>query len=154
MFNFLKKKQVWIPVVAILVLAILVSLFRADDDRERIDFSEVIAAARDGKVERIEVHGATLRVTLTGEGEIAYSRMDRDTAILDLLQNEGVTVGGPDGVELDFRDPPAVGTWVGVLINFLPLALYLPLTYLILYHIVRNGVAEGIRRSRRDEPSL
>ena len=62
MLDFIKKKQVWIPVVAILILAVLVSLFRGEEDRERIDFSEVLAAARAGEVGRIEVRETRLDV--------------------------------------------------------------------------------------------
>jgi hypothetical protein len=127
------------------LLAIVVSFFRTGDDPETIPFSEVLSEARDGRIERIEVRGASLEVTIAGRPEVG-SRIDRDTDLIGVLSDHDIPVGG-DGVEVQFKNPSPFGNWFALLFNLGVPAVFL----IVVYYIVRNAVREGMRQGRRED---
>ena len=118
--------------ILVAVIAIVVSFFRDGEESESLTFSEVIAAGRcaadsdcDGqKLESIEISGQTLNVRMEDDETKYKSRVGKNTDVEQTLHDEGVEIGGAEGVEIKYKNPPAYGNWIGLLINFLPLIVF------------------------------
>ncbi len=112
--------------ILVAVIAIVVSLFRGGEDSKSLSFSEVVAHARNGEVESIEISGQTLNVKLEGDEAKYKSRVGKNTDVETVLSNEGVQIGGGEAksVEIKYKNPPAFGNWIGMLVNFLPLIVF------------------------------
>ena len=136
------KMALWV-VGGLIVLAVILSFFRGGDDDPTVSFAEVLAEARAGNVERIEVRGTHLEIGPAGGGGEYDSRIGDDTDLLDELRQEGVEIGGAEGVDVRFRDSN-LGNWLGLFINFRPAVVILG----GMYFIVRNAIREGIRQGR------
>jgi cell division protease FtsH len=109
--------------ILVAVVAIVYALFGRSDDKESKDISQVISDANAGNIEEIVVSGDSLTVTTTA-GEEYSSRMENDQSIYDILREEGVEVGGADGVQISVEGDSGWGNYVGLLIGFLPLILF------------------------------
>jgi cell division protease FtsH len=111
--------------ILIAVIAIVVSFFRSGDDPESLDFSQVVAEARAGNVEKIEVNGQSLKVDLRSDDKDYKSRIGKNVDLEQNLRDEGVTIGGGgDGVDIKYKNPSPFGNWIGLLLNFLPLVIF------------------------------
>ncbi len=108
--------------ILIAVIAIVVSFFKGGDKPKDLTFAEVVTAGREGRLESIEVSGQTLNITLEGE-EKFKSRIGRNVDLEQNLREEGVQIGGANGVDLKYKNPSAFGNIGGLLISFLPLVL-------------------------------
>src|SRR3989304_2776155 len=109
--------------ILVAVIAIFVSFFRPPSNTETKDLSDVIALARSGQVESIEAQGDTLTVRLKNSSQIYKSRKESGSSIVEVLKNNGVQVGGDQGVSVKVKEPSQFGNWIGLLINFLPLKI-------------------------------
>ena len=107
--------------ILVAVIAIVVSLVSGGDGRESKDLSFVIAEAKAGNVDKIKVDGNNLIVTI-GDTEIE-SRKEDGASVIEILREEGVAVGGTDGVQVTISSPSKFGSWLGILISFLPIIL-------------------------------
>ena len=107
--------------ILIAVIAIVVSFFRQGDDPESLDFSQVVAAARDKNVEKIEVNGQSLKVDLRSDDKDYKSRIGKNVDLEQNLRDENVQIGGDGGVEVKYKNPSPFGNWLGLLLNFLAL---------------------------------
>ncbi len=111
--------------ILVAVIAIVVSFIRPPSSTESKDLSEVIAEARAGNVDVIEVQGQSLTVTLRDDPDQKFkSRIEEDDNIRQILQDNQVEVGGADGVEIKVKEPSKFGNWIGLFINFLPLIIF------------------------------
>jgi cell division protease FtsH len=118
--------------ILVAVIAIVVSFFRDGEEAESLTFSEVIDAGRctadadcDGqRLESIEISGQTLNVRMEGDETKYKSRVGKNTDVEQTLQDNGVIIGGADGIEIKYKNPPSYGNWVNLLINFLPLIVF------------------------------
>ena len=108
--------------ILVAVVAIVYSFFRGGDDLESRDLSDVIAAAQDGQVDKIEVEGDSLKVIMNN-GQEFESRKEEGASIVQILRENGVEVGGANGVDVSVSEPSRWGNWIGILISFLPLIL-------------------------------
>ncbi len=111
--------------IFVAVVAIVWSMwFSGSDGPENKDLSQLIADAQAQKVDEIEVDGDSLTVTLTDSTEYK-TRMEEDSSIIDILQKEGVEVGGPDGVAVTVKKSGGfLGNWGPMLLSFFPLLLF------------------------------
>jgi cell division protease FtsH len=110
--------------ILVAVIAIVVSFFRPPTGTESKDLSEVIQLARDGQVESIEAQGDSLTVQLKNDQRTYKSRKESGSSIVEVLKENGVQVGGPDGVNVKVKEPSQFGNWIGLFINFLPLLIF------------------------------
>ncbi|MEX2227084.1 MAG: ATP-dependent metallopeptidase FtsH/Yme1/Tma family protein, partial [Dehalococcoidia bacterium] len=111
--------------ILVAVIAIVVSFFRDGEDTKSLNFSEVVAEAKDNNVKSIEVSGQNLNVALKDEPEETYkSRVGENTDLEQILREENVPIGGAGGVEIQYKSPSGFGNWIGILINFLPLLIF------------------------------
>src|SRR3990172_10136022 len=110
--------------ILVAVVAIVFTFFTRSEGVETKDLSQVIADARDGRVAEIVESGDTLMVKLTNNTEYK-ARKESGSSIVELLRDEGVTVGPPpDGVKVTVKSPSRFGNWIGLLVSFLPLLLF------------------------------
>jgi len=111
--------------ILVAVIAIVVSFIRPASSTESKDLSEIIAEARAGNVDVIEVQGDSLTVIMKDDPEQKFkSRKEEGASIVELLKESGVEVGGAEGVQVKVKEPSKFGNWIGLLINFLPLIIF------------------------------
>src|SRR3990170_2631336 len=110
--------------ILVAVIAIVVSFFRPPSKTESKDLSEVIALARSDQVESIEAQGDSLTVRLKNSSQVYKSRKESGSSIVEVLKDNGVEVGGDQGVSVKVKEPSQFGNWIGLLINFLPLIIF------------------------------
>ena len=85
--------------ILVAVVAIVFSFFNRGGDAKTISFSEVVALSRVGDVEKILVSNQNLEITKKSDPDTKYkSRMGESTDVEQVLREEGVVIGGDDGV--------------------------------------------------------
>jgi cell division protease FtsH len=109
--------------ILVAVVAIVYSFFGRSDDTPTEDLSQVITDAKEGDIEKITVSGDSLTVNLDS-GDKYKSRLEEDASITTLLRDEGVQVGGAQGIDIEVKKPSSFGNWIGLAIGFLPLILF------------------------------
>ena len=110
-----------IIVAIVAIFFTLIPGFGGPEDRT-IDSVITMAKSRPPLIRKIEVSGEKITVTKT-DGEKFNSRIGKNTDILTLLREEGVTI--PDsGIEVKFSGSGGLGSFFGLLINFLPLIFF------------------------------
>src|SRR5574338_554588 len=111
--------------ILVAVIAIVVSFFRDGSDTKSINFSEVVAEAKDGNIKSIEVSGQSLTVVKKDQPDETFkSRIGENTDLEQILRDENVDIGCASGVEIKYKSPGGFGNWIGILINFLPLLVF------------------------------
>ncbi|MSQ30164.1 MAG: ATP-dependent metallopeptidase FtsH/Yme1/Tma family protein [Dehalococcoidia bacterium] len=107
------------------ITLVVVMLFRPSPGSREVPISQVIADARDGRVEKITVNGDTLLVKLAGDSDEVRSRKETSSSMSELLKDNGVAVGsGKRQVEVVVKGPSQFGSLFGLLFNFLPLIIF------------------------------
>ncbi len=79
-----------------------------------MSFSDVVAAARNGRLERVNIRSSHIDVTLRGDATKYQAAVGDQTDIVRTLQDNGAEVGGnnPNGVEVTFDEPSTLVPWV------------------------------------------
>ena len=119
--------------ILVAVIAIVVAFFRpSSGGNSRKDLSTVIADAKSGAVKKIEVKGNTLKVTK--DDNTSYSsRKEEGASIVQTLTDNQVDVSK---IPVEIKEPSAFGDWIGLLLQFLPILIFIGL---ILFMITRSG---------------
>ena len=95
--------------------------------KEEKPLSDVISMAKSGQISEIVVDGPKLLVTRKisggGEGSRFTSRIGEGTDIMDLLTKQEVKIG-PDGVTVKFKGSSGLGSFLQIMLNFLPLIFF------------------------------
>ncbi|MFC1962755.1 AAA family ATPase, partial [Chloroflexota bacterium] len=88
--------------------------------------------AREGRISRIEQDGDRLNVTLKGEEKPALKSAFDGTSgdLYGLLVEQGVNIGGADGLELVYK-PVSRFSFGSVLLNILPILFFAALLFFI-----------------------
>ena len=87
----------------------------------------VIAMAKNDDIREIVIDGRKLTVfpKATSAGTDRFtSRIGGDTDVLSLLVESGVQVGPPSGVEVVFKGSSGLSSFLGLILNFLPLIFF------------------------------
>jgi ATP-dependent Zn protease len=135
-------------VIAVLVLiaiaAIFLSFFSIEegDDRPEMILSDVVQEAREGDIGQIDVKGDALTVTTT-DGQEFRSREEEGASVVDMLQAEGVPIGGPGGIDVEVERAPHSG-WFSYLVSFLPLIVF----FAIILFFMRRTTQQRTEPSR------
>ncbi len=118
-------------VILVGVIAIVVLFFRpSSDSTEDVPLSEVIADARSGQIAKIVVKGNSLEITESGQQDATLkSRKEDGSSIFELLAAAGVAEGA---VDIEIKDEGGPGDWLGLLLNFLPLLIFIGLIFFLL----------------------
>ena len=112
---------VYLLILVALVLVVVMVFQPAASERP---ISEVIALAKDGKVESIEISTDTLLVKRKDQAEPIRSRKESASSVQEILKDAGVPVGGSNGVRVEVKGPSQFGNAFGLLLNFLPILLF------------------------------
>ncbi len=111
--------------ILVAVIAIVVSFFKQGGDSKDLTFSEIVAEARDGNLQKLEINNQSLKVTLKDQPDETFkSRIGKNVDVEKNLRDEGVEIGGPNGVEVKYKSPSQFGGFLPLLINFLPLIVF------------------------------
>ena len=89
---------------------------------EEVSLDAVISMTAREEVDRIEVKGDALTIT-TATGETLTSRKESDSSIVEILQNAGIDPI-TSRVEIMVKGQSGLSSFVGIMINFLPLIIF------------------------------
>ncbi len=109
--------------ILVAVVAIVYSVFGQSEGTETKEFSQVITDAKDQVISEIKVSGDSLTVTKE-DGTEYKSRKEEGANLIEILNQEGIEVGGTEGIKIDVTKPSRFGNWFGLLIGFLPLIFF------------------------------
>ena len=121
--RWMRNTFIYLLIVVAVVAIVWSFLGNKPSNTQPKDMGEVISLARDGKVQSIDVSGDNLTVHLKNDQTEYKSRKESGTSLTQTLQDAGVTVGGTNGVDVKVASPSKWGSWLPLLINFLPFVL-------------------------------
>lgn len=101
-----------------------------------IPLSQVINQVRDGKVEKIEVDGNRLVVSLKGS-DVATSRIEEGSNFVETLKNSNID---PGTIEVNIKDRSFSQLWLTLLTTFLPIVLMVAFFFFI-FRQAREGAS-------------
>ncbi len=110
--------------ILVAVVLVVVMMFRPSNTSDEITISDVIEAAQEGTIDRIEVEGDSLTVYLQGQQDPVFSRKEESSSVEQILRENGIAVGGAQGVDVRVVGPSQFGNIFGLLLNFLPLIIF------------------------------
>jgi len=115
--------------ILVAVIAIVVVFFRKGSDSTTTEpLSQVITDAKGGDIEKIEVEGNKLLVKLASGTEYT-SRKEDGASIVEILTANGVSTGS---VPIEIKEESALGDWLGLLLNFLPILIFIGLIFFMM----------------------
>ena len=125
--RWLRNSFVYLLVI-IGVIVIFYTLLPSFGGRNDIPLTTVVAMAENNEIREIIVDGRKLTVipkvsSRTGPDRFS-SRIGENGDILSLLVEKGVQVGPPSGVEVTFKGSTGLGSFLGLMLNFLPLIFF------------------------------
>jgi cell division protease FtsH len=124
--RWLRNSLVYLLIIigVIVIFYTLIPTFGASNE---LALTEVITKAKNQEIREIIVEGQQLTVIPRVAGETANtqftSRIGQQTDIVSLLVDNGVTIG-PEGVQVTFKGSGGLGSFLGILLNFLPLIFF------------------------------
>ncbi len=125
--RWLRNSFVYLLVI-IGVIVIFYTLLPSFGGRNDIPITTVVAMAENGEIREIIADGRKLTVipkvsSRTGPDRFT-SKIGENSDILALLVEKGVQIGPPSGVEVTFKGSTGLGSFLGLLLNFLPLIFF------------------------------
>ena len=109
--------------IIVAVIAIFFTLFSDPLGGSReVSLTEVIDLVARGSVETIEISGDKLTI-FTRSGETLTSRKEEGSSIVEVLANADVDPLA-NGVQVLVKGSSGLGSFLGILINFLPLIFF------------------------------
>ena len=124
--RWLRNSLVYLLII-IGVIVILYTLIPSFGDKSELALTEVITKAKNQEISEIIVDGEKLtiipRIT-EGAGNTQFtSRIGLDTDLLNLLLDSGVDIG-VGGLKVTFKGTGGLGSFLGLMLNFLPLIFF------------------------------
>ncbi len=124
--RWLRNSLVYVLIV-IGVIVILYTLIPSFGAKSELALTEVITKAKNQEISEIIVDGEKLtiipRITEGAGGTQFTSRIGSDTDLLTLLVNSGVDIGA-GGLKVTFKGTGGLGSFLGLMLNFLPLIFF------------------------------
>ena len=123
--------------IAVAVVAIVFTLFSDVSDSSEIPINEVISMANRGEIDTIEVQGDKLHV-LTTRGDTFVSNKEEGTSIVEMIEASDGTSSmlSPNIVS---KGSSGLGSFLGVLINFLPLIFFVAVLFFMMRQAQGNS---------------
>ena len=123
--------------IAVAVVAIVFTLFSDVSDSSEIPINEVISMANRGEIDTIEVQGNKLHV-LTTRGDTFVSNKEEGTSIVEMIEASDGTSSmlSPNIVS---KGSSGLGSFLGVLINFLPLIFFVAVLFFMMRQAQGNS---------------
>ena len=125
--RWLRNSFVYLMIIigVIVIFYTLLPSFGASTEQP---LTTVIAMAKNDDIREIVIDGRKITVfprgTSTAGTDRFTSRIGRDTDVLSLLVESGVQVGPPSGVEVVFKGSSGLSSFLGLMLNFLPLIFF------------------------------
>ena len=124
--RWLRNSLVYLLII-IGVIVIFYTLIPAFGTRSDLPLTEVVDKAKNHEVQEIIVDGNKLTVIPRVSGGVAgtqfTSRINDQTDIMQLLIDNDVETG-PAGVQVTFKGSGGLGSFLGLMLNFLPLIFF------------------------------
>ena len=109
--------------IAVGVMAIFLTVFKEPfGESSEIPISRVISLASENKLESIEISGDSL-TAIGSDGSQYTSRKESGSSIVEQLEVAGVS-SGAGGVDVSVRGTGGIGSFFGILLNFLPIIFF------------------------------
>jgi cell division protease FtsH len=109
--------------IAVGVMAIFLTVFKEPfGGSSEIPISRVISLASENKLESIEISGDSL-TAIGSDGSQYTSRKESGSSIVEQLEVAGVS-SGAGGVDVSVRGTGGIGSFFGILLNFLPIIFF------------------------------
>lgn len=114
--------------VVVLIVAIVISLFPNGSSHDDLPLNQVVLDAKAGLIREIEINGDKLTVKYN-DGQEFDSRKEEGASLTELLQqakteSSAVEQQNIDSIDVSVKDGSRFGSWLSVLINFLPLIIF------------------------------
>ena len=106
--------------IVVAVLAIFFTLFSDVGGSQEIPIGTAVEMIKKGEVEMVEVRGDRISLYTTRQ-ETFTSRMEQYAVFVDLLQSFDVD---PQMTEINVRGSSGLGSFFGLILNFLPLIFF------------------------------
>ena len=125
--RWLRTSFVYLMIIigVIVIFYTLLPSFGASSEKT---LTTVIAMAKYDDIREIVIDGRKLTIfpkgTSTTGTDRFTSRIGGDTDFLSLLVESGVQVGPPSGVEVVFKGSSGLSSFLGLILNFLPLIFF------------------------------
>lgn len=117
--QWMKNSFVYLLII-VAVVAIFFTFFQTPSGSQEIPLSQVIQMAKDKQIRSIEISDDSLKIT--DMASRAYrSRKEGSASIFDMLQSAGADL---TGVDIGVAGSSGFGSFLGILINFLPLIFF------------------------------
>ncbi len=110
-------------IITIAVIAMFFAVFQPNGRSEELAISEVVQKAKEGDLTRIEINGDNLFITDIA-GRTFTSRKEADSSLVETLENAGLDPQAATGPEIIVKGSSGLGSFFGLLINFLPLIFF------------------------------
>ena len=110
-------------IITIAVIAMFYAVFTPNARSEELPISAVVQMAKDGDITRIEINGDNLFITGLG-GRTFTSRKEADSSLVETLERAGIDTQAASGPEIIVKGSSGLGSFFGLLINFLPLIFF------------------------------
>ncbi len=115
------------PVMLVFLATILYTLIPSFESSNEFPLTEVITRAKNQEISEIVVDGERLTIIPRTDtaGSVRFtSRIGADTDLLSLLVDNGVDIGS-GGLKVTFKGAGELDSFIGLIINFLPLIVFL-----------------------------
>ena len=122
--RLMRNSLVYVMILVAIIAIVVIFFGRGDDGSDSRDFSAVIQDVLAGNVQDIQVDGDDLTVTLQGGAEYS-SRKEEGASLVSILTENGVNATQLPPIEVN--KPSAFGNWLGMLIQFLPILIFIGL---------------------------
>jgi cell division protease FtsH len=120
-------KNLVIALVVLICISIAFSMFFGDfaqEDSSAITLNEVVAKIKNNEVKKIAVDGSDLEI-ITQDDKTFSAVKEQDSSLSETLKNYGITPEQLNGIQVEIKNESDWGVWASVLINFLPLILFI-----------------------------
>jgi cell division protease FtsH len=115
--------------ILVAVIAIVVVFFKpTSKSTDTVDLSTVITEAQAGNISKIVVKGDNLEITKK-DGTELKSRKESGASIFTILSDNNVPAGS---VDVAIKEASKLGDWVGLLLNFLPILIFIALIFFLM----------------------
>ena len=118
----LLRNSIIYVIITIAVIAMFFAVFQPSTRSEELPISQVVQMAKDGDLRSIEIRGDDLFITGIG-GRNFTSRKEADSSLVETLEAADVNIA-ESGLEVNIRGSSGLGSFFGLLLNFLPLIFF------------------------------
>jgi cell division protease FtsH len=126
--RWMRNSFVYLMILVAVIAIVVVFMRGGDDSKESADLSTVISEAKAGSIDKIVVKNNSLEVTRK-DGSEYKSRKEEGSSIYELLTTAGVADGS---VNVEIKEESKLGDWLGLLLNFLPLLIFIALIFFLM----------------------